>query len=244
MRAVELLHAGEPRVVGVDGGGDRALPVPGGHGQRRHGHLVAHPDRGVAGEQQVGQRGDDEVPAVHHLVGQPVTAAQLVVGQAGDERAGQFLGVSPDRCVVAARCSVAPSRGSSTAAAISSARADGKTAPRPAAGPGAAPRHHGRPAPARTVVLLLRAVHPRDAVEEQLVVVAGREPPQLVPGPVQQDGAEPADLAGGAHERDVGRGRDHGQRLAQGAGPTARHLAGRPVRQRRCFISPPWAVSA
>ena len=85
-RAVELLDAGEARVVGVDGGGDRALAVPGGHGQRGHGHLVADPDRGVAGEQQVRQRRDDEVAAVHHLVGQALAAAQLVVGEAGDER--------------------------------------------------------------------------------------------------------------------------------------------------------------
>ena len=124
--AVELLHPGEAGMVGVDGGGDGALAVAGRHGQRRHGHLVAHPDRRVAGEQQVGQRRDDEVPAVHDLVGQPVTAAQLVVRQPGDQQSGQVLRVEPDRCVVTARCSVAPSRGSSTAAAISSARADGK----------------------------------------------------------------------------------------------------------------------
>ena len=55
------------------------------------------------------------------------------------------------------------------------------------------------------VVLLLRAVDPGDAVEEQLVVVARGQPPQLGPGPVQQHGAQPADLAGGAHERRVGR---------------------------------------
>ena len=67
------------------------------------------------------------------------------------------------------------------------------------------------------VVLLLRAGDPGDAVEEQLVVVARREAAQLGPGAVQHDGAQPADLAGGAHHRGVGQGRDHGQRLAQGA---------------------------
>ena len=93
--AVELLHPGEARVVGVDGGGDRALAVPGRHGQRGDRDLVADPHRGVAGEQQVGQRGDDEVRAVHHLVGQARAAAQLVVGQPGDERGGQVLGREP-----------------------------------------------------------------------------------------------------------------------------------------------------
>jgi hypothetical protein len=45
------------------------------------------------------------------------------------------------------------------------------------------------------VVLLLRAVDPGDAVEQQLVGVAGREPPQLVPGPMQDDRAQAPDLA-------------------------------------------------
>ena len=63
------------------------------------------------------------------------------------------------------------------------------------------------------VVLLLRAGHPRDAVEEQLVVVARGEPPQLGAGPVQQHRAQAAHLAGRAHR--AASGRDHGQRLAQ-----------------------------
>ena len=47
------------------------------------------------------------------------------MGQAGDERGREVLGGEPARWAVAARCRVAPSRGSSTAAAMSSARAAG-----------------------------------------------------------------------------------------------------------------------
>ena len=48
------------------------------------------------------------------------------------------------------------------------------------------------------VVLLLRPAHPRDAVEEQLVVVARGQPLELGTGPVQHHRAQPADLAGDA----------------------------------------------
>jgi hypothetical protein len=87
------------------------------------------------------------------------------------------------------------------------------------------------------VVLLLRAVHPGDAVEEQLVVVARGQSPQLGPGAVQHHRAQAADLAGGTHGRQRGRhdlrhtvGRtrfDHAQRLAQGglAAPVRRPWA-------------------
>ena len=45
------------------------------------------------------------------------------------------------------------------------------------------------------VVLLLRALEPRHAVEQQVVVVARRQPRQLGPGPVQHDRPQPPDLA-------------------------------------------------
>ena len=125
--AVELLDAGEARVVGVDGGGDGALAVPGRHGQRRHRDLVAHPDRGVAGEQQVGQRRDDEVrrgpsprrPARARRAARrgPARRSARRPGPRGRARRGAWSRPA---------AGVAPSRGSSTAAAISSARADGK----------------------------------------------------------------------------------------------------------------------
>ena len=227
--AVELLHPGEARVVGVDGGGDGALPVPRRHRQRRHRDLVAHPDRGVAGEQQVGQRGDDEVAAVHHPVGQAVAAAQLVVGQPRDEGAGEVLGRQvaqvcgrdalqrrPEPRVVDGRGDqLGPRRGEGQHLGeqpVEVQHLDAALGQR---------RREG-------VVLLLRAVHPRDAVEEQLVVVARGEPPQLGPGPVQHHRAQSAHLAGGAHGRgglgnSVGGPRlDHGQRLAQAGAPAAR----------------------
>ncbi len=52
------------------------------------------------------------------------------------------------------------------------------------------------------VVFLLRLGHPRQAIEQQRVVVARREPPQFVPGPVQDDSPQPADL-GVAAQRNV-----------------------------------------
>src|SRR5439155_16686451 len=48
------------------------------------------------------------------------------------------------------------------------------------------------------VVLVLRAPDPRDAVEEQIRVVAWGEPLELGSRSVQQDGPQPTDLAVGA----------------------------------------------
>ncbi|GLY88033.1 hypothetical protein Airi02_059620 [Actinoallomurus iriomotensis] len=45
------------------------------------------------------------------------------------------------------------------------------------------------------VVLLLGAADPRDAVEEELVIVPRREPPQLSARTVQEHRPEAADLA-------------------------------------------------
>ena len=225
---VELLDPGEARMVGVDGGGDGALPVPRRHRQRRHRDLVAHPDRGVAGEQQVGQRGDDEVGAVHHPVGQPVPAAQLVVGESGDEGAGEVLG--GQLAEVRARD---PLQGRAEARVVH--RGGDQLVPRGRNG-----QHLGeQPVEVQHldaalgqrggegVVLLLRAVHPRDAVEEQLVVVARGEPPQLGPGTVQHHGAQSADLAGRAHDRRRSRssvggaGLDHGRQARTREAPRA-----------------------
>ena len=44
-------------------------------------------------------------------------------------------------------------------------------------------------------MLLLRALEPRHAVEQEVVVVARRQPPQLGPGAVQDDRPQPPDLA-------------------------------------------------
>ena len=45
-----------------------------------------------------------------------------------------------------------------------------------------------------SVVLLLRAGHPGQSVEEQRIVVAGGEPLQFDTGPVQDDRPQAADL--------------------------------------------------
>jgi len=66
------------------------------------------------------------------------------------------------------------------------------------------------------VVLVLRAGEPGDAVEQQGVVVARGQSRDLGAGPVQQDGAEPSDLAVDADGLLCG----HGPRL--GAGPDTR----------------------
>ncbi len=52
------------------------------------------------------------------------------------------------------------------------------------------------------VVFLLRLGHPRQPVEQQRVVVARGQPLQFGPGPVQDDGPQPADL-GVAAQRGV-----------------------------------------
>jgi hypothetical protein len=218
---VELLGAGEARVVGVDGRGDRALPVPGGHRERGDRHLVAHPHRGVAREQQVGQRGDDEVTALHELPGQAAGPGQLVVRQPGDERAGEVLG----REIGQVGGRGAPEGGAQP-------RVVDGGGDQLAAGRGVGEDLGQQPVQVQHlhtaggelggegVVLLLRPVDPRDPVEQQLVVVPGGQPAQLRTRPVQQNRAQPAHLAGGAHPR----GRlDHAQRLAQvpGAAPAS-----------------------
>jgi hypothetical protein len=45
-----------------------------------------------------------------------------------------------------------------------------------------------------TVVLLLGAVDPGQAVEQQGIVIAWRQPPQLVAGTVQHDRTQPANF--------------------------------------------------
>src|SRR3954464_11874952 len=61
MRAVDLRGAGEPRVLGVDELGQLGLALAGRHRQGGDRHPVADPDAGVAREEQVGQRVDEEV---------------------------------------------------------------------------------------------------------------------------------------------------------------------------------------
>ena len=90
---VELVGAGEPRVMGVDRPGQRRLALPRRHGQAGDRDLVADPHARVAGEQQVGQRVDHEVVPVHEAVGQPADGRDLLVGQAGHQDRRQVGGV-------------------------------------------------------------------------------------------------------------------------------------------------------
>ena len=61
--AVDRARCRRSAGAGVDQLGQLGLAAPGRHRQRGDGHAVADPDAGVAGEQQVGQRVDEEVVA-------------------------------------------------------------------------------------------------------------------------------------------------------------------------------------
>ena len=149
--AVDPLGVGEPGVPGVDQLGELALAHPGRHRQRGDRDPVAHPDRGVAGEQQVGQRVDQEVVVGEQRGDQAVPAAHLVVAHARGERLHQ---------AIAGRGRSAPC-GSSRAGCRRDgvtwspprSRWPGRPPPRaspPAARSGRAPRRRGRAAPPRT----------------------------------------------------------------------------------------------
>jgi hypothetical protein len=75
--------------MAVDGLGERRLAHPGRHRQAGDRDGVADPHAGVAGEQEVRQRVDDEVVAVHEAVRQAADRSHLFVGEPGHESAGQ-----------------------------------------------------------------------------------------------------------------------------------------------------------
>ena len=83
-------RADEARVPAVDQLGELGLALAGRHRQGRDRDPVAHPDRGVAGEEQVGQRVDEEVVVGQHRGDQAEAAAHLVVADAGGEVGGQL----------------------------------------------------------------------------------------------------------------------------------------------------------
>ena len=80
--AVDLAGAREARVLGVDQLGQLASRARGPASPASDRDPVAHPDAGVAGEQQVGQRVDQEVVAGEQRGDQPEAAAHLVVADA------------------------------------------------------------------------------------------------------------------------------------------------------------------
>ena len=196
--AVDARRAGEARVVGVDQLGELGLALPGRHRQRGDRHPVVHPDAGVAGEEQVGQRVDEEVVGGQQAGHQAVAAADLVVADPRRQEQRQLLGA----LVVQRLRQVGPQR-------VAEVQAGHRAGDRVLAGVRALQRlgeqvgqveHLDVTVAQRLgegVVLVLGAADPRDPVEEQLVVVAGREPLQLRTRPVQHHRSESADLAVG-----------------------------------------------
>ena len=165
--------------------------------------LVPDPDAGVAGEQQVGQRVDQEVVAGQQAGDQPEAPRTSSLRSPAVRTSVSSSGDSSLQASARYSRSVSPSRRARD-------RLD-RVLARILAGEGLDQQlgqveHLDVAVTQRLrerVVLLLRAAHPRDAVEEQLVVVARREPLELGTRSVQQHRPQPADLTGDA----VGHGR-------------------------------------
>ncbi len=193
---VEQRRAGEPRVVAVDRLRERGLAGPCRHGEAGDRGLVTDPQAGVAGEQQVWQRIDDEVVRVHHPVDEPAAGAQLVVGDARDECRTETGRVEAREVVrdaspqaVAEAYVGEDGLGQLLASGLDREHIDEQVAE----------VEDGRAAGAQRlgedVVLLLRPTDPRDAIEQQRIVVSGSQAGKLRSWAVEQHGVEPADLA-------------------------------------------------
>ena len=184
-RLVDELRAGEPRVVGVDDPRQRGLALARGHRQRRHGDVVADPHRRVAREEQVGQRVDHEVGRVvqhrHQArVGDRAGGLELVEAQPRHQHVGQRGGVE------VVDVPLDPSRHRHAEPRVGEHRLDRVDA---RLGHGQCLGHQVRQvqhldAPVshhagERIVLVLCSRDPRDAVEQQPVVVARRQPRQL-----------------------------------------------------------------
>ncbi len=83
----------EARMEHVDELSQLGLPRACRHGEACHGDPVSQPDRRVAGEEQVGQRFDDEVVWVQESGDQAEAAPHLVVAYAGGDGTGELFGV-------------------------------------------------------------------------------------------------------------------------------------------------------
>ena len=189
----------EARVGGVDQLGQLGLAGPGGHRQGRDRDSVADPDAGVAGEEQVGQRVDQEVVAGQQAGDQAEAAAHLVVADAGGEVAGRARRAARpragrrDSCAWCRRGAGRRARGDRVVARLVLLEGLGEQVGQVEHLDAAAAQRLGE-----RVVLVLRPADPRDPVEQQAVVVARGEPLQLGPGTVQHHRPQPADLAVGA----------------------------------------------
>ena len=212
------------------------------HREAGDGDLVLEPDRRVAGEEQVGQRVDDEVVMGEQARHESEAATHLVVADPGSDGVGQLRRrqlVHPAGEVAAQRVAEAQARRDLLDGLLARVRVgqrldqqldevehlDVTVAQRLREG----------------VVLVLGAAHPRHAVEEQAVVVARGQPSELGTRPVQHDGAKAADLAVGAQR---GRGTRHApQPTRRPAGRRRpRRRSGR--RRRRCSGAGTAACSA
>jgi hypothetical protein len=91
--AIAVLRADKTRMVPVDEVGQMGLAFARRHRQTRHGHLLADPDTGVPGEQQVGQWRDQKVVMRQQTGNQPVPAAYLVVADTCGQGSRQLLRV-------------------------------------------------------------------------------------------------------------------------------------------------------
>ena len=191
----------------VDQVRQRRLAHPRRQRQRRDRHPRPDPERRVAREQQIRQRLDDEIPAVVHAAHQrQLTTAerQLVERHPRHQHPRQrprFQRPQIRRKLLRQRQSQ-PSRIDRRRDPMHPRRA----AVRQRLGQQVREQQHLDAARfqhcGERVVLLLRLGDPRQAVEQQRVVVARGEPLQLGPRAVQDDGAQPADL-GVAAQRNV-----------------------------------------
>ena len=191
----------------VDQVGQRRLAHPRRQRQRRDRHPRPDPERRVAGEQQIRQRLDDEIPAVVHPPHQrQLTTAerQLVERHPRHQHPRQRPRIQRSqigRKLLRQRQSQ-PSRIDRRGDPVHARRATvrkrlGQQIRQQQHLDAARFQHRGE-----RIVFLLRLGDPWQAVEQQRVVVARGEPLQFGPGPVQDDSPQPADL-GVAAQRNV-----------------------------------------
>jgi len=183
----------------VDQVGQRRLAHPRRQCQRCDRHPRPDPERRVAREQQIGQRFDDEIPAVVHPPHQrQLTAAerQFVERHPRRQHPGKRARVQRPqvRRKLLRQWKSQPSRVDRRRYPMHPRR----TAVRQRLGQQVREQQHLHVARfqhcGERVVLLLRLGDPRQPVEQQRVVVARCEPLQFGPRPVQDDSAQPADL--------------------------------------------------
>jgi hypothetical protein len=189
VRAVQALDARKARVVLIDEVGQLRLAHACGHREAGDGDTAGEPHGRVAGEQQVGQRVDEEVVGPEQAR-DDAAVLDLVVAQPGRDHRGEV-----------GRREVGHRGGQVVAEAITQVKCRRRALDDLLVRGGVLERlgeqldeveHLDVVIAERLgecVVLVLGPPDPRDAVEEQRVVVARCEPPELGAGSVQQHGA-------------------------------------------------------